>query len=60
MRPTGLAADLELQGEDVTVGRAFGFGGTLTEERASGRLNGGGPRLEARSGDGSVVLKSDG
>lgn len=55
--PARFGADLTLKAERVRLGDSFAFDGTLEEDRADGRLNGGGPRLEARTSHGSVVLR---
>ncbi len=56
--PAGLPADLELHGDDVRVATGFDFEGRIEDESASGRINGGGPLLEARTSDGDVTLRT--
>lgn len=55
--PSNLAADLRLRGNDVRVSSNFDFSGQVSEERADGRIRGGGPRIEARTSDGTVTLR---
>lgn len=53
-----LRAELDIEGEDVEVSRPFQVTGRLSRRHLSGTLNGGGPRLSVRTGDGSVSLRS--
>ncbi len=59
-----LAADLDLRGSELTVrsgGRFDGrLNGRIDHRAAQGRLNGGGPTLEARTGEGTIVLRLQG
>ncbi len=52
-----IAADIELRGESVRLGRAADLDGQVSRRRAEGTLNGGGPRLVAFTGDGAVSLR---
>ena len=54
--PEGHAADVRLRG-DVQMAHAGTFDGQVREDRADGRINGGGPLIEATSSDGAVSLK---
>ncbi|UCG85686.1 MAG: DUF4097 family beta strand repeat protein [Gemmatimonadota bacterium] len=53
-----LAADVELRGEDVQVGSGFRLEGRVDHRGADGQLNGGGPRLVAETGDGTISIRS--
>jgi len=54
-----LNANLDLHGEDLILRQAdLNFNGDLSEHRARGRLNGGGPRLQASTRDGSITLST--
>ncbi len=52
-----LRASVTLKGERVRLGEQFGFDGARDEDRVEGQLNGGGPRLEARTSHGTVTLR---
>lgn len=54
--PRGMAADVELSGGEFTIGEAFALPATLSERHLEGVLNGGGPRLSVRVGDGMIRL----
>lgn len=58
--PTGSGLDIDFRGEEVVLSREGSFEGRKTEESARGSLNGGGPRLRATSGDGTVRLRARG
>jgi len=49
--------NLDLSGGDITVPSGMVVQGRIGERSAQGTINGGGPVLKVRSGDGSVVLK---
>jgi DUF4097 and DUF4098 domain-containing protein YvlB len=55
--PTDLAAQIDFDGEDLNVAQGFEITGRVSSSRVIGRMNGGGPRLEARTGDGSISLR---
>ena len=55
-----LAADLDLHGHGLSMRREVRFEGTLDRRTIQGALNGGGPTLEARTGEGTVVLRLQG
>lgn len=57
--PSDYAAELYMKGESVRIASGLDFDGSLEENVADGRVNGGGPALEARSSDGEVVLRKD-
>lgn len=52
--PAGLAADLDLVGTEFFLADAFALPGQLDTRRLTGRLNGGGPELSVRVGDGTI------
>jgi hypothetical protein len=56
--PATLAAELDLDGEDLDVDGAFRLQGRIRDDRVTGSLNGGGPMLEARTGDGTITLEA--
>lgn len=53
-----IRAEVEIEGEDLEVSRPFQISGRLSRRHLSGTLNGGGPRLSVRTGDGSVSLRA--
>jgi DUF4097 and DUF4098 domain-containing protein YvlB len=53
-----LGADIVLEGEDLSVPRGFSLRGQVTRRRIEGTMNGGGPRIEARTHDGEIRLKT--
>ncbi len=55
-----LAADLDLHGHDLSLRREVLFDGRLDRRTIQGALNGGGPTLEARTGEGTIVLRLQG
>lgn len=57
--PQDYAAELTLKGERVHVSSSFQFDGRIKENEATGRINGGGFTLEARTSDGEVVFKEN-
>lgn len=57
--PSDYAAELFMKGETVRIASGLDFDGSLEENVADGRVNGGGASLEARSSDGEVVLRKD-
>ncbi len=56
--PADLRADVILEGEDLSVPRGFSLQGQVTRRRIEGTMNGGGPRVEARTHDGEIWLKT--
>ena len=54
--PSALAADVDLAGSDVEIAGSYSFEGTQKRDRIEGKINGGGPRLSARTSHGSVSL----
>jgi hypothetical protein len=52
-----LRADVELQGSDVHVDREMQVVGRMGRRGARGQLNGGGPLLIARTGDGTIMIR---
>ena len=58
--PEGLAADVSLEGEDLTVAPGFTLQGQVSSRRINGTLNGGGPTVDARTNDGEISLRIDG
>jgi DUF4097 and DUF4098 domain-containing protein YvlB len=58
--PADLRATLDLSGGDVSFGRqSVEFRGTIDDDVARGDLNGGGPRLYVRTGDGEITVNID-
>jgi hypothetical protein len=55
-----LAADLDLRGHDLSLRSEVRFDGRLDRRAIQGELNGGGPTLEARTGEGTIVLRLQG
>jgi DUF4097 and DUF4098 domain-containing protein YvlB len=56
--PAGAAADLDFRGEDIRMASSFRFQGDLDDEYAIGSVGGGGPLIEVRANDGTVVLRA--
>ena len=56
--PEHFGAELLLQGEDLDIDRDVRIHGRITEGRIEGTLNGGGPTIEARTGDGTISVRS--
>lgn len=57
--PAGLPADIRLRGDEVHLSPAFSFEGTMHEESAEGRINGGGPLIDATARDGAVTMRDE-
>jgi len=55
-----LAADLDLRGHGLSLRSEIRFDGQLDRRTIQGELNGGGPTLEARTGEGTIVLRLTG
>lgn len=55
--PENAAVDLDARGEDVALRDGAGFHGSVGNHRIDGQLNGGGPRVRVRTGDGRIVLR---
>lgn len=53
-----IRAEVDIEGSDLELGEAFTLTGRLYDHRLSGTLNGGGPRLSVRTGEGSVTIRS--
>lgn len=53
-----IRAEVDLEGEDLEVSRPFEVSGRLSRRHLTGTLNGGGPRLSIRTGDGQVSLRA--
>ncbi len=54
--PKNIAADLDLQADQVNVGKLAAFNGTIEKDEVRGKLNGGGIRISADAGSGNVSL----
>ncbi|PSR55139.1 hypothetical protein AHMF7605_17320 [Adhaeribacter arboris] len=54
--PKNIAADLDLQADQVNVGKLDAFNGTIEKDEVRGKLNGGGIRITADAGSGNVSL----
>ena len=55
--PADLAADVYLEGEDLSVAEGLELLGRIRSHSVQGTLNGGGPNLELRTGDGAITLR---
>ena len=55
--PADLAANVYLEGEDLSVAPGLELIGRIREHSVRGTLNGGGPSIELRTGDGSISLR---
>ena len=55
--PAGAAADIDFAASEIDISEGHGFVGTLKEERAQGRVSGGGPKLVARTTHGEITLR---
>ena len=51
-----IRASVEVEGEDVSLARAFALSGRVGERRLSGTFNGGGPQFTIKTGDGSISI----
>lgn len=54
--PKNISADLDLQADQVNVGKLDAFNGTIEKDEVRGKLNGGGVRISADAGSGNVSL----
>jgi hypothetical protein len=54
--PESLAADVDLDGEDIELLGGLAIEGRVRDGRAEGRINGGGPLIKAETGDGEIRL----
>ena len=57
--PRSAAADVEFEASDVELEGGYRFEGTQRRERMEGRINGGGPKLSARTTHGSISLRAN-
>jgi hypothetical protein len=55
--PTDLAAQIDFDGEDLSVAGGFEITGRVSSNRVIGEMNGGGPTVQARTGDGAISLR---
>jgi hypothetical protein len=55
--PETFTADVDIQSESIDIGEAFRVIGTVSRHRMKGTMNGGGPPLTVRTGDGSVTVR---
>ncbi len=51
-----IRASVEVDGEDLSLARAFTLTGRVRDDHLSGTFNGGGPELSIRTGDGSISI----
>jgi hypothetical protein len=54
--PKNISADLDLQADEVNVGTLNAFNGVIQKDEVKGKLNGGGVRITADAGSGSLSL----
>lgn len=54
--PAGTPGTLAFDASRVNVASAYPFEGTIKKNRAEGRINGGGPLMEARTSHGDITL----
>lgn len=54
--PSSLAADVSIIGGELVLGEAFALPARIEDRRVEGQLNGGGPNLRIRVGDGTIRL----
>ncbi|MDH3735118.1 MAG: DUF4097 domain-containing protein [Gemmatimonadota bacterium] len=54
--PASLAADVSIRGGELILGDAFSMPATMEDRSLEGVLNGGGPQLSIRVGDGTIRL----
>ena len=55
--PANIAADVRMDGEDLSVQQGLQLLGRIREHSVQGTLNGGGPTIDLRTGDGSISLR---
>jgi hypothetical protein len=55
--PQSIRADVSLEASEVILDGPYDFRGTQEEDRVEGSLNGGGPKIRARSAHGEIYLK---
>ena len=55
--PADIAADVHMDGEDLSVEQGLQLMGRIREHSVQGTLNGGGPMIDLRTGDGSISLR---
>lgn len=53
-----IRAQVEIEGSDLELAEPFTLMGQLRDHRLTGTLNGGGPLLSVRTGDGSVTIRA--
>jgi DUF4097 and DUF4098 domain-containing protein YvlB len=57
--PSETAADLDLAASDVEISGSYNFQGTQRDNRIQGTINGGGPKLVARTDHGNIRLRAN-
>jgi Toastrack DUF4097 len=57
--PPTFGADLDLKGGRIRLASTFDFTGSIKKDSARGQLNGGGPRIEARTSHGKISIRSN-
>ena len=55
--PADIAADVYMEGEDLSVAQGLELLGRIREHSVQETLNGGGPTIDVRTGDGSISLR---
>ena len=53
-----LAAEVSFRAEDLYIPEAFTLSGRASSGKITGTMNGGGPRIVARTGDGTISLRA--
>ena len=56
--PTSAGFDVDLKGDRVNIASAYRYSGTIEKKYAHGKINGGGPTVQARSSDGRVEISN--
>ena len=57
--PTNYQANLSLRGSSIRISSEFSFDGDIKENKANGKINGGGHTFEAHASDGTVTFREN-
>ncbi len=57
--PSGMKANLDIQGQSVRLDKGFSFDGRIEDEKIRGEVNGGGVKFKARTTHGSISVRSN-